>query len=186
MSATGGSLKPTKCSYFPISFRWKANGTWMYENNILRPNLSIGVPLADGSLAEIEHLSVSSIVKTLWSMTCPTGRSTAALGWMQQKDQEWEDQIKSGKQGAVMCGLWWTINFCLVWGMVSARTQSPAMNWNIVFKGYTGNLYYLGVECMGQQHFSLQQLDHGFYGIGCPLPEVECLVAQITKLLIHY
>jgi hypothetical protein len=33
---------------------------------------------------------------------------------------------------------------------------------------------------------SLQQLDQRFYGIGCPHPWVECLVAQITKLLIHY
>jgi hypothetical protein len=32
----------------------------------------------------------------------------------------------------------------------------------------------------------LRQLDHGFYGIGCPHPEVECLVAQIAKLLVHY
>ena len=32
----------------------------------------------------------------------------------------------------------------------------------------------------------LRQLDQGFYGIGCPHPGIECLVAQITKLLVHY
>jgi hypothetical protein len=32
----------------------------------------------------------------------------------------------------------------------------------------------------------LRQLDRGFYGIGCPHPGIECLVAQITKLLVHY
>ncbi len=32
----------------------------------------------------------------------------------------------------------------------------------------------------------LRQLDQGFYGIGCPHPGVECLVAQLTKLLVHY
>ncbi len=31
----------------------------------------------------------------------------------------------------------------------------------------------------------LQQLDCGFYGIGCPHPGMECLVAQITKLLVY-
>jgi hypothetical protein len=35
--ATGGALKPTKCSYYLISFRWKANGTWMYENTFYVP-----------------------------------------------------------------------------------------------------------------------------------------------------
>jgi hypothetical protein len=95
--ALGCALKPGKFSYYLISFKWKADGTWIYENNIIRPDLAIGVPLADGSLAEIEHLPVSSVVKTLGSMTSPTGSSTAALGQMQQQGQEWVDQVKSGK-----------------------------------------------------------------------------------------
>jgi hypothetical protein len=32
----------------------------------------------------------------------------------------------------------------------------------------------------------LRQMDRGFYDVGCPHPGVKCLVAQITKLLIHY
>ena len=95
--ATGGALKPGKCSYYLISFKWKADGTWIYENNIVQPDLAIRVPLADGSLAEIEHLPVSSAVKTLESMTCPTGSSALALGQMQQQGQEWVDQVKFGK-----------------------------------------------------------------------------------------
>ncbi len=78
--ATGGALKPGKCSYYLISFKWKVDGTWIYKNNVIRPDLAIGIPLADGSLAEIEHLPVSSAVKTLGLMTCPTGSSAATLG----------------------------------------------------------------------------------------------------------
>ncbi len=59
-----------------------------YKNNAIRPDLAIGVPLADGSLAEIEHLPVESAIKTLGSMTCPTGSSAAVLGRMQQQGQE--------------------------------------------------------------------------------------------------
>jgi hypothetical protein len=29
--ATGGALKPSKCLYYIISFRWKADGTWVYD-----------------------------------------------------------------------------------------------------------------------------------------------------------
>ncbi len=32
----------------------------------------------------------------------------------------------------------------------------------------------------------IRQLDLGFYGIGCPHPVVECLIAQLNKLLMHY
>jgi hypothetical protein len=38
----------------------------------------------------------------------------------------------------------------------------------------------------GSTAVPLRQLDRGFYGIGCPHPGVKCLVAQITKLLVHY
>jgi hypothetical protein len=72
-------------------------GTWIYKNNVIQPDLAIGVPLADGSLAKIEHLPVSSTGKTLGLMTCPTGSSAAALGQMQQQGQEWVDRVKSGK-----------------------------------------------------------------------------------------
>jgi len=95
--ATGGALKPGKCSCYLISFKWKADGTLVYENNAIRPDVAIGVPLADGSLAEIEHLPVESAIKTLGSITCPTGSSASALGRMQQQGQEWADRIKSGK-----------------------------------------------------------------------------------------
>ncbi len=30
------------------------------------------------------------------------------------------------------------------------------------------------------------QLDLGFYGVGCPHPAIECLIAQLNKLLMHY
>ena len=32
----------------------------------------------------------------------------------------------------------------------------------------------------------VRQLDRGFYGVGCPHPGIECLVAQISRILTHY
>ena len=55
--ATGGALKPEKCSYYLISFKWKANRTWLYDQNELNPHFTLGMPMVDGSLEEIEHLT---------------------------------------------------------------------------------------------------------------------------------
>jgi hypothetical protein len=63
--ATGGALKPSNCSYYLKSFKWKADGKWVYEDYTIQPDLAIGVSLADGSLAEIENLPISSEVQTL-------------------------------------------------------------------------------------------------------------------------
>ncbi len=62
-----------------------------------RPNLQVRVPLANGSVVDIEHLSVNGAVKMLGLMTCPSGSNTAALQQMQIQGQEWVDQVKSGK-----------------------------------------------------------------------------------------
>ncbi len=35
-------------------------------------------------------------------------------------------------------------------------------------------------------HVVLRKMDRGFYGVGYPHLGVECLMAQITKLLVHY
>jgi hypothetical protein len=75
----------------------ESDGTWNYCRNEIRPDLQIRVPLADGSLEDIKHLPVSRAVKTLRSMTCPSGSNVAALQRMQTQGQEWVDRVKSGK-----------------------------------------------------------------------------------------
>jgi hypothetical protein len=77
--AMGGALKPEKCSYYLISFKWNANGTWLYDQNELNPHFTLGVPMADGSLEEIQHLPISKAIKTLGSMMCPLGSSVSAI-----------------------------------------------------------------------------------------------------------
>ena len=137
--ATGGALKPGKCSYYLISFRWKADGTWVYENNAIRPDLAIGVPLADGSLAEIEHLPVESAIKTLGLMTCPTGSSASALGRMQQQGQEWADRVKSGKLSRR--NMWFMMDrqFWPRVGYGISNTSASWGNWINASGEYTGS-----------------------------------------------
>jgi hypothetical protein len=91
--ATGGALKPPKCSYYLILFRWKPDGTWLYEDNTVNGNLAVSVPFADGNLAEIEHLLVTSAFKTLFSMMCPTCLNNVLFERMQLQDREWVDRI---------------------------------------------------------------------------------------------
>ncbi len=44
---TGGALKPEKCSFYLTSFKWKADGTWIHDQNETNPNFALGVPMAD-------------------------------------------------------------------------------------------------------------------------------------------
>ncbi len=95
--ATGGALKPAKCFYHLISFKWKPDGTWAYNDNDLNPGFDIVVPLEDGSLAPIKHLPITLSTKTLSSMTCPTGSNDGAILQMKEKAQGWIEKAKSNK-----------------------------------------------------------------------------------------
>ncbi len=87
--ATGGALKPAKSFYHLISFLWQPDGTWRYDSNKNVPELTITVPLKDGTDAAIEHLPADTPTKTLGQMRCPTGGSEGVIAQMQQKAQEW-------------------------------------------------------------------------------------------------
>jgi hypothetical protein len=118
-------------------------------------------------------------------MTCPTGSSTAALGQMQQQGQEWVDQVKSGKLShhnvwfMVDQQFWPRVGYgiCNILATWDNLDQCLRMiYWQLVTRG--------GVR--GSTAAPLHQLDRVFYGIGCPHTGIKCLVAQITKLLVHY
>ncbi len=77
--ALGGALKPAKCFCHLISFKFKEDGTWSYKSNKKDEEFCVVVPLADGSLAGIEHLSVHEATKMLGAMTCPLGCNKGAI-----------------------------------------------------------------------------------------------------------
>jgi hypothetical protein len=76
------------CSYYLISFCWNADGTWAYKDNTGDEELQVEVPMADGSMAQIEQLPVTEAIKTLGLMICPSGCNKIALKQMQQQGQE--------------------------------------------------------------------------------------------------
>jgi hypothetical protein len=83
--ATGGAIKSIKCFYQLISFSWKPDGTWMYEQNKNREDFKIVVPLEDGTFSEIEHLNIDTPTKMLGLMTAPTGSNAKAIKQMKDK-----------------------------------------------------------------------------------------------------
>jgi hypothetical protein len=95
--ATGSALKPSKCFYHLVSFLWKPDETWKYDQNEKKPALLITVPLTDESNAPIDHPAVTKPSKMLGSMTCPTGCSDGAITQMVEKAQGWIDRAKLGK-----------------------------------------------------------------------------------------
>ena len=73
----GGSLKLEKCFFYVMLFAWNSSGKWTYESNELKEEYVLGVPMSDGSMVEINHLSVNKAKETLGVFVCPLGDATA-------------------------------------------------------------------------------------------------------------
>jgi hypothetical protein len=183
--ATGGSLKPSKCFYHLISFQWKRNGQWMYASNEEEECLQIVIPQTDNTVTPITHLGVNAASKTLGSMTCPSGDTSAAILRLQEKAQGWIDKAKNAKLSRR--NLWFLLDHQFLpkvgfgCGTITANfaTMSTALH----------NQYYQLLPLGGLRRSvrtEVRYLGKWFFGSGCPHMGVECLVGQLEKLLTHY
>jgi hypothetical protein len=92
---TGGALQPNKCFYSIISFEW-VNGECRYKNNKIRGEFGATVPLPQNGRAPIAHSPVTHSEKTLGAMTSPDGSSRALIKMMQEKAQQWVNDVRNG------------------------------------------------------------------------------------------
>ncbi len=156
--ATGGALKPAKCSFYLLLFRWKVDGTWVYELNETNADLAIGVPMSDGSLEEIEHLPCNSAIKTLGLMTCPSGSNAAALDRMRQQGQEWVDKVIAS---TLNCRNLWFMVDCQFWPWLEYGICNNSATWDEL-EGCLQRVYWQLVRRGGVRQMApvlLRQLD---------------------------
>ena len=183
--ATGGSYKPSKCFYHLISFPWSKDGKWKYEENHDKPEYEMHVPMPDGTMAKIDHLPVTTSKESLGVWTSPVGSSEGAMTAMRTKAQEWVDNAKEGHLRRrdiwflLDCQFWPRVGYGLCCNMAVHNKLEHCLS-----KQYFQLIPLGGVIRTSPRLFC--QLGKGFYGAGCPHPGIECLVAQVSKLLMHY
>ncbi len=93
--ATGGALKPAKCSYYVISYEWDNKGNWRYAQNQNRQDFSISVTLPDGTTSTLEHLAPDTPSITLGGSTCPSGKASGMMSSIIAKAHDWASLARS-------------------------------------------------------------------------------------------
>lgn len=86
--ATGGALKPQKCFFYLVGYKWDNRGGWRYINSQATQPLVISVPQPDGSTVPIEQLPIDSPSVTLGGTSPPSG-SSCTLTAMATKALDW-------------------------------------------------------------------------------------------------
>jgi hypothetical protein len=147
--------------------------------------LSIEVPLADGTLALMDHLPVNTATKILGKMTCLTGSSAEAISQMKEKAKKWIDKAKGGR---LHRRNFWFLLDKQFWPGVAFGISSITATFSELEQCLMRTYYNLLPLDRLRRFVSreLRQLYRGFFGCGLPHPRVECFIAQLEKLLTKY
>ncbi len=180
----GGVLQPSKCFYTIISFKW-VNREWRYENNKIRGEFGVTIPLPQNERAPIAHNPITHAEKTLGAMSSPDGSSRALIKMMQEKAQQWVNDVRNGhlhRQNVWFSSkvqFWSRIGYGLCSSTASFHELDRALHWQ-----YYRTLPLGGVVCTTT--VESRTIDAGFFGVGLPHLGVEALIAMLNKLIMHY
>ena len=104
---------------------------------------------------------------------------------MQEKTQDWIDRAKEGRLSRR--DVWFLLDNQL-WPKVGyglCNVSAPWKDLNDILRTKWWQLVPRGGLRRSAPH-QIRDMGMGFYGAGCPHVGIECLVAQINKLLMHY
>jgi hypothetical protein len=182
--ATGGALKPQKCFYYVIGYKWDSRGKWSYEDLNITAPLNITVPQPNGTPVSIQQLPVSTPSTTLGGTSCPAG-TQAMLAAMSDKAIAWASQARnSGLRPrdfhiSVTRKFWPKIKYGLCTNTSTFQDLVAAMHKPYFWMAPIGGL-------IRSARRELRSLDTGFYGLGYPHWGIETLVEAYRKFYTHY
>jgi hypothetical protein len=182
--ATVRALQPSKCFYSIISFDW-INGAWTYASNTDKGEFEVTVPLPGGGKAGIGHKVVSHPKKTLGAMTSPDGDSRAAILMIQEKAQQWVNDMLNGHFHQRNVWFLLKVQLCprILYGICSSTATFNELSMALHQQYY--QILLLG-GVVRTTTVESRTIDSGFYGIGLPHLGVEALIAMSNKLFMHY
>ena len=145
------------------------------------------VPLPDGTMAPLLHLTVDNAQKTLGVTMCLSGNSTGSLHQMKDKGKKWFDSLTTGRLHRRM--MWFSVD-CQMWPSLKyglCCSMATLLELDLVLMPLYGKMLPLGLGgIVSKANKGIRQLNRGFYGAGRPHPGVEATLEQANKLLMHY
>ena len=91
---TGGALRPEKCWWFLVSFKWLPDGSWKYASVEETPG-DIEIPDYRMETEKIEKVEVTEGRMGLGVYIAPDGSNREQLKYMEGKVESWTGKIKA-------------------------------------------------------------------------------------------
>ena len=196
--ATGGYLKPEKCSAYILCYRFvRGRAKLMNLTHLPEPTDEVlmkdgtvapshlTVPQPDGSLAPIPTLDVTESSKMLGVHFSPAGDSTSHIVNMREKGYKWVERLKT--RPLPPRDAWFSFDNQLVhglsWGLVTVILPPATLDY-LIQKLYFKALPLLGVNrCITKEWRCLPEM---FQGLGLPNFVIRALADKIHFMQCHW
>ncbi len=143
------------------------------------------MPLPGSSKAVISHKSIGHAEKTLGAMTSPDENNSASILLMQDKAQQWNNNVRHGH---LHCQNVWFLLKVQFWPCIGYSLCSSTASFQGLDRALHRQYYQIpplgGIVCTTP--VESWTIDAGFFGVGLPQLGVEALITMTNKLLMHY
>ena len=184
LQATGGNLKPPKCYWYLLSYRFKKGIASLKPLREIQHH-SLSIPQPDHKEVEItlKDAYTSSEVLGIWS--CPASTGTSHLEHMLKKGRKWSQRILSS-----------SLSPAEVWH--SFKTQAlPAVSYGLTtlmvprsrLDDEFGHWFYTFLPALGVSRAITKEwrtLPIQYQGLGLPLMSIEKLALSLQYLQRHW
>lgn len=123
LNATGGALRPDKCSWCLIDFVWR-NGKWQYRSNDCLAG-SLMIPGPDGAMTEIKRLEPSEPIKVVGVVQAADGSMQGQFEATMGRIEELGERLRDG---CITRKLAWQGFHSTIWS--SLKYPLPACNFS--------------------------------------------------------
>ena len=184
VQATGGSLKPAKCFWYMLAWRW-VQGKPMLKKLSKLPTTPLMIPQPDGTTVPIVLKDPHDAAKKLGVWTCPSGDFGVHVKEMVKKGEKWASRMRAGHCPprdawlGLRHQLWRKMSYGLV-----AVSHPPHLLEKAVQSVWYKCLPFLRVNrCITKEW---RMLPFRFQGLSLPHVNIELLGRKIHLLQRHW
>lgn len=184
LQATGGSLKPAKCYWYLMEYKFKEGTAYLSRTQDIR-HISLNIPQPDTTDVTIELKDTTEATKVLGVMCCPNGDGTPMLNHMLGKGYKWSSRVLSSPLPPH--DAWFSFH---TQAIMSVRYGIiPLMAHRAQIDDALGRWYYHCLPALGvNRHITKgwRMLPVGFQGLGLPNLSLEKLSDSLKLLQRHW
>ena len=182
LKVTGGALKPEKCFWYPIQWKWTKGIAHVVLSRTIKEDIYVTNP--DGIVESIPKLDYNETREVMGVVQAPSGTMEGQISKLKNTISKWTPLLTNGylHRRLVWRGFWGKLWPALRYPL-PATTLSSTQSKQLLTPLYKILLPKLGVT--SAMPVAYRVATEKYYGLGLPSYSLEQTIEQLTYYMMH-